>query len=157
MYSSLDTIWVGTGEANDDVSAGSNSRNCSSDSIFMASSLRSGLLPSLRGCDARRLRPVPFQQHAKDRDRRRGVDPDGPGEDRNFAGQCGDFGLDQAKPAFDVVKPIFYVDKSGFHAAKPIFDARETVLIRREFLGSSDGVVFGRAGGLERMVWSLPA
>src|SRR6516225_3599416 len=38
IYSSLDTIWVGTGDGNDDVSAGCNSRNCSSDRNFMFAS-----------------------------------------------------------------------------------------------------------------------
>ena len=41
MYSSLDTIWVGTGDGNEEVSAGSNSLSCSSVRNFMCSSLRS--------------------------------------------------------------------------------------------------------------------
>jgi len=38
MYSSLDTIWVGTGDAKDEVSAGSNSASCSWVRNFMLSS-----------------------------------------------------------------------------------------------------------------------
>src|SRR6516165_9844169 len=38
MYSSLDTIWVGTGDGNDEVSAGSNCFSCSSLRNFMLSS-----------------------------------------------------------------------------------------------------------------------
>ncbi len=69
-YSSLDTIWVGTGDGNDDVSAGSSSRSCSSVRNFMSSSAVS------------RQWPAPPQQDPQDRDRRRRVDADRPGQHR---------------------------------------------------------------------------
>ena len=117
-YSSLDTICVGTGDGNDEISAGSNSLSCSSVRNFMISSLRA---------TASWRRSVTPQQDAQDRDRCRGVDPDRPSENRNFAGQCSDIGLNHRKPVFDMVEPIFYMCKSAFYAAEAIFDVRKPI------------------------------
>ena len=49
-YSSLETICVGTGDGNDEVSAGSSARNCRSVRNFMAASPESATLPRSTAC-----------------------------------------------------------------------------------------------------------
>src|SRR4029077_929366 len=63
MYSSLETIWVGTGEGNDAVSAGCSSLNCSSVRNFMSflpgsKWARCHLDVQQRGCVAAEDRPA---------------------------------------------------------------------------------------------------
>src|SRR5690349_20494423 len=111
MYSSLDTICVGTGDGNEELSAGNNSFSCSS--------VRNLMRPPYRILQC----SMSPQQHTQDCYRRRGVDAERPGQDGHVTSQLGDFSLDCSQPAFyvlkpnfQVVQPVFYLSKSAFYA-----------------------------------------
>src|SRR3954451_1303179 len=108
MYSSLETICVGTGDGKDDVSAGCSSFNCSS--------LRNFMSPS------HWPRSMAPHQYTQNRNRRRGVDADRPGQNRNFTGQFSNLGLDHSKPVFNVIEPTFKVIEPVFNVIEPIFN-----------------------------------
>src|SRR5262249_19790959 len=59
MYSSLDTIWVGTGDGNDAASAGSNWASCSSDRNFILSPPEIGISSAIPLFDGEKQQDTP--------------------------------------------------------------------------------------------------
>src|SRR6516162_8054906 len=137
MYSSLDTIWVGTGEANDAVSAGCSSRSCSSVKNFTIN------LPYWW------LRRVPSQQYTEGRDRRCGIDPNRPGQHRETGIHIG---TKLSKCDFKTANSRFNCCDPPLHRRQPIVDRCQSVFVTGELLGSSDSLLLGGPGCLEGRV-----